>query len=533
MSSAYDNQTMIPPVLRLPTEVAAQIFSYLRLKDIVRARQVCWLWTHQASPMAYKEMRLTLCKRYGTIKPFLPNYPRILLNFRFTSSLSLNFEIRSGERPRYIFELGKLPLRSIVQADDVDAACKHLVQLREIVPFLPERMKVLNLSFHSILAKFGCQYREYQLFETIRDILAKITDPDARKIDKVKVFLKGKFSREGYQININDLFNILHESMTEIDVELNSLDFEDLHFSLPNLKSVTLQDSPCNWGDDRPIWELFWSLDKFTLKYEYGTIPLLPNLADTLTELNIFEWEKFSRNAITMAFFQFSNLQHLCVHTRQAGYTRPPNDLFVEPIVSTQLRSVTIYSDHSNHVPAQFYRSLGEQCPQLKKLIFCSMTIGRLLSWLLKNKRDYNNTFDPSVFTLFRVAIDDFPAGGIRLAEFMGQLGYFLLGVGGKDLSDYILYDGAEPSEYKLSIWELTLTNRRPVDQQMILKVNYESEFELRLCRGCKVGDEVKIFQFENETWDDVSAEKKTPRFWQFRLVSWVEFRDRYPWPYS
>lgn len=483
--------------------------------------------------MAYKEMRLTLCKRYGTLKPFLPKYPRILLNFRFTSSLSLNFD----EITCYFLEQDK---QSIVQADDVDAACKHLVQLREIVPFLPERMKVLNLRFHSILAIFGCQYKEYQLFETIRDILAKITDPDARKIDEVKVVFRGKLSREGCQINIYDLFNILQESMTEIDVEVNSLGLEDLHFSLPtNLKAVTFRDSP--WVDDRPIWELFWSLDKLTLIYWMEkSIPLLPNLADTLTELNIFQGD-FSGNAITMGFFQFSNLQHLCVHTNEDERVRrgtpPPNDLFIEPIVSTQLRSVIIDNVVSNRVPDQFYRSLGEQCPQLKKLIFCSATIGRLLSWLLKNKRDYNNTFDQSVLTLFRVAIDDFPAGGIRLAEFMGQLGYFLLGVGGKDLSDYILYDiDGEPSEYvyyEWSTWELTLTNRRPVDQQMILKVNYESEFELRLCRGCKVGDEVKIFQFENETWDDVSAEKKTPRFWQFRLVDCHEFSERYhPRPY-
>src|SRR5438477_4901514 len=141
MSSATVNTNFLSPVLCLPTELFAFIFSHLGLKDLGRARRTCRLWADQAAPIAWKEKDLTL-STLNWSNPFVPNCPGILPNFRYTTVLSLNLLADAWEphckKDHYVSDI----------EDGVDLVNRYLNQLEEINRFLPERMKYLELSFH-------------------------------------------------------------------------------------------------------------------------------------------------------------------------------------------------------------------------------------------------------------------------------------------------------------------------------------------------------------------------------------------------
>jgi len=117
--------------------------------------------------------------------------------------------------------------------------------------------------------------------------------------------------------------------------------------------------------------EVSWSLDKLTLKYNHSVIPSLPKLADTLTELNIYQ-KQFSWKPFRMGFFQFSNLEHLQIHSMQDRVNTPAPDFLPKHLISTKLRSVTIYTCFPNPGPYEIYQHMKEQCPQLSSLTFCT-----------------------------------------------------------------------------------------------------------------------------------------------------------------
>lgn len=526
MSPANVNTDFIAPALCLPTELFALIFSHLNLKNLGHARQVCHLWENQATPLAWKEMSLTLCTR----KFRTPSLPRILPNFRYTTVLSLNLTVDAWPWEPWSSRTNRFAIH--VRPDGVDLVNKRLNQLREIIQFLPERMKLLDLSFHTYEGVTGTIFfadRLYRLFETIRDTLEKLTNPDTRKIDKVKVFFMGNWSRMYGQVNMSDLLLILKKSITHMDLEVNSLGLDCLAGTPPTLKEVTLRDSPSPSGlISNETWkEVSWSLDKLTLKYNHSIIPSFPKLADTLTELNIHQ-KKFSWNAFKMGFFQFSNLEHLRIHISEERENPPAPHLpappfLPKPLISTKLSSVTIYTSSPDQIPCKFYQYLREQCPQLSTLTFCTHRFRGYRRYGLQKKirfrrRGFYDYFEAGLLLLI---------GGRWPGNGFGPLGCFLRESGASNSIGYIFWDNPSRArkEEAVNIWELKLTKRRPVHRERFFKaiIERDSKISLALCEGWKVRDEVKIWQIGGETWDDLSDATKLNGFWELRLVDEAE----------
>ena len=520
MSSAKVN-AVISPALCLPTELFALIFSHLSLKDLGRARQACRLWADQATPFVWKEMDLTL-STLNWSNPFVPNYPGVLPNFRYTTVLSLNLLVDAWEPDSMKYDY--VP----VIPDGVDLVNRYLNQLQEINRFLPERMKYLELNFHTFLGIRGKTFftdRVFRVFETLRDVLAKLTNPDTRKIDKVKVYFMGAWSRMYGQLNMNDLLLILKRCITGMDVEVASLDSHCLLYKLPTLKEVTIRDSPPPMRSiPQETWnEVSWSLNKLTLKYNHSVIPSLPKLADTLTQLNIYQ-NQFSWKPFQMGFFQFSNLEYLRIHSLKERENWPVPDFLRKPLISTKLRSVTIYTCFPNHGPYEIYQHMKEQCPQLSSLTFCTH---RLLGHVLRHARKKNPGKERCGPCISFEADDTLRAGGRSQENGIGPLGCFLRGSVGSNSIDYIFFDYPRRNAEAFDIWELKLTKRRPVHDDRFLKVNFErdSSINLTLCEGYQVGEEVKICQIGSETWDNLSDETRRNGFWELMPVYKDEFK--------